>query len=111
MRPSLSGLSVKYLGRSEYDRQYAKRKSKFNLTIKMSLSGINWRGEALEFAKKHNSNREMVLQLVELAMKHGAEIAIGEMSDMVHEVNSNLQKKRIASAPHKEIKRQIQIDQ
>ncbi len=76
----------------------------------MSLNQINWHIEALEFAKKHDQDRATSVAVIERAMKRGAEIAVGEMSILIHEANSNLQKRRAASAPHQEIKRPIQIE-
>ena len=44
---------------------------------------INWRGEALEFTKKHNCHQEVVVQLIEEAMKRGAELVVSKVTEKI----------------------------
>lgn len=75
----------------------------------MSLNTINWRGEALEFAKANDQNRESSVAIIEKAMKHGATLAVIETTNLVSSANDDLKKKRDASAPHREIKIPIEL--
>jgi hypothetical protein len=70
----------------------------------MSLHEINWRAEALEFAKRADSNREVVIQLIEMAMQRGAIIAIAETTKILKEADTGLTKRRADSVPQHMIK-------
>jgi hypothetical protein len=74
------------------------------------MTNINWKAEALEFAKAHNTNREMVVQLVEQAMKHGAFLMVEKMTAKIKEVREDLEKKHKQSAPHKRQTKMIEVD-
>ena len=64
------------------------------------MLNINWKSEALEFAKLHDTRNHMVIQLVEKAMMRGAEIAVAGVSEKLKVVNRELEKKRRESRPH-----------
>lgn len=75
------------------------------------LSEIDWRAEALAFAKKHDTRTIMVVQMVEEAMKAGASIAVGAATELVHNVSVDLKRKQAASAPHKSETKTININE
>lgn len=75
----------------------------------MSLNTINWRGEALAFAKANDQNRESSVAIIEKAMKHGATLLVIGITNSVSSANADLKKKRDASAPHREIKKPIEV--
>ena len=77
----------------------------------MNLNEIDWRAEALAFAKKHDTRTAMVVQLVELAMRRGAAIAIEGATEMIHDVGVDLKKKIKASEPHKSLTRTINLNE
>ena len=77
----------------------------------MSISiNIDWKAEAICFAKENNSNRECVVQLIELAMQKGALLAFESINNRLKEVSSNLDKKRKESEPHQQIYKPIKLD-
>lgn len=79
-------------------------------TKDMPLNKINWRVEALEFAKQNDQNRDSSVAIIEKAMKRGAELGIAGAFEMVHAVSVDLKKKIIASQPHKSLTRTITIE-
>jgi alpha-D-ribose 1-methylphosphonate 5-triphosphate synthase subunit PhnL len=76
----------------------------------MQMNNIDWRGEALEFSKVHNTNREVVIQLVEKAMKHGATLMVIKTTEKLKVVCDDLKKKHVASFPHKQQTKMIEVD-
>lgn len=74
------------------------------------MTNINWKAEALEFAKAHNTNREMVIQLVEKAMQHGATLMVIKTTEKLKGVCADLEKRHKESAPHKQQTKLIDVD-
>ena len=81
-----------------------------SLVANSFMTKINWRAEALEFAKAHNTNREMVIQLVEKAMQHGAFLMVEKVTAKIKEAREDLEKKHKESAPHKHQSKMIEMD-
>ena len=77
---------------------------------KQTMTNINWRAEALEFAKAHNTSREMVIQLVEKAMQHGATLMVIKVTNKLKVVGSDLERRHKESAPHKHQSKLIDVD-
>ena len=74
------------------------------------MTNINWKAEALEFAKAHNTNREMVIQLVEKAMKHGATLMVIKTTEKLKGACDDLDRRHKESAPHKNQVKPIEVD-
>ena len=74
------------------------------------MNEINWKAEALEFAKVHDSRNHMVIQLVEKAMKHGAFLMVEKMTNRIKVARKDLEKKHKQSAPHKKVMKPIELE-
>lgn len=74
----------------------------------MSLNSINWKAEALEFAKQHDQNRDSSVAIIEKVMKKGAELVVCETIALVQIASSDLRAAHNTSAPHREIKKHIE---
>lgn len=55
---------------------------------------INWRAEAMEFSKRHNQNREVVVQLIEQAMMYGANIVVTHADIAIQKSDAEMQERR-----------------
>lgn len=76
----------------------------------MSLNNINWHGEALEFAKVNDQNRDSSVAIIEKAMRKGADLAVIETIALISIVGADLKAKIKASEPHKGLTRTINIE-
>lgn len=61
------------------------------------MTQINWKAEALAFAKQHNSNQACVIQLLEKAMQHGAGIVASAASQQIKMSTLQLKMRRKAN--------------
>ena len=74
------------------------------------MTTIDWRAEALEFARQNDSRNHMVVQLVELAMKRGAEILTDSITKKIIETRKELERQHELSAPHLNTVQPIKLD-
>ena len=74
------------------------------------MTKINWKSEALEFAKVHDSRNQVVIQLIEKAMKHGAVLMVIKTTEKIKSVRVELEKAHKLSAPHKKQTKMIEVD-
>jgi hypothetical protein len=75
-----------------------------------NMQSIDWRAEALEFARQNDTRNHMVIQHVELAMKRGAEILTAVIAKKIIEARIGLEKQHELSAPHSNIIKPIKLD-
>ena len=75
-----------------------------------NMTNINWKAEALEFAKVHDTRNHMVIQLVEKAMQHGATLMVEKITDRIKESRIDLEKRHKESIPHKLQTKMIDVD-
>ena len=61
------------------------------------MNDIDWHGEAMEFSKEHNQNRDVVVQLIEKAMRRGAELIVEKTTNELKLAADQLEKQRRSS--------------